>query len=76
LIIAVSALTLSSGRSSHSIEQLLNANAAYIRTLKGKGKSDEYIAESFLKTLRVKNGIFTSLAKRRVLRYLAKMDVE
>jgi len=57
-----------------SLRHLLELNAGYMRELRGKGHSDEQIAESFLAELKVnKGGFLYSLAKNRVMRYLSKL---
>jgi hypothetical protein len=56
------------------LKGLLDMNRDYILQLRGKGKSDEEIAESFLNELKAPPGILRSLAKRRVLRYLSRLE--
>ena len=55
------------------LRHLLEINADHIRELRRKGRSDAYIADSFLSELGVKSGILHRLAKRRVLRYLSRL---
>jgi hypothetical protein len=64
-------LTAGGGRS--RLHALLEVNRDHIESLRRKGKSDAFIAESFLSELGVKSGILYRLAKRRVLRYLSKL---
>ena len=71
--VAAVALILSSG-SGNKLTNMLEMNADYIRQLRQKGKSDDFIAEDFLKTLGSKNGILHGMAKRRVLRFLRQFE--
>ena len=73
-VIAVLGLILSSERREKVFENMLTTNADYIRQLRKKGKSDEFIAEDFLKTLGSSKGFIHSMAKRKVLRFLAKFE--
>ena len=66
-------LLLTAGGGQNRLHHLLEVNAEYIRELRRKGKSDEFIAESFLSELGAKSGFLYRLAKRRVLRYLSKL---
>jgi hypothetical protein len=65
-------IALTAGRKS-SIRHLLEINIEYIQDLRGKGRSDVEIAESFLTEMGSKGGLLHSLAKWRVLRYLSKL---
>jgi hypothetical protein len=65
-------IALTAGRKS-SIGHLLEINIDYIQELRGKGRSDVEIAESFLTEMGSKGGLLHSLAKWRVLRYLSKL---
>ena len=71
--VAVFGLILSSSRRERVLENMLDMNTGYIRQLRDKGKSDEAIAEDFLRTIGSKKGFIHSLAKAKVLRYLARM---
>ena len=64
-------LTVSGGQ--NRLRHLLEINTEHIQTLRRKGKSDSFIAESFLAELGAKKGVLYRLAKRRVLRYLSKL---
>jgi hypothetical protein len=66
-------LLLTAGGGQGRLLHLLEINRDHIQSLRGKGKSDEFIADSFLSELGVKSGLLYSLAKRRVLRYLSKL---
>jgi len=71
--IAVISMTLTRNRESEPVKHLLDLNMDYIRKLRDKGKSEDSIAESFLKEMGYKRGILFSLAKRKVIRYLSKL---
>jgi hypothetical protein len=66
------ALLLTAERSSR-LKSLLDLNRGYILELRGKGKSDEEIADSFLNELKAPRGLLRSLARTRVMRYLSKL---
>ncbi|MBN1837261.1 MAG: hypothetical protein JW820_15505 [Spirochaetales bacterium] len=71
--VAVLVVLLTMGRE-QTLARLLDANADYMRELRGKGHADAQIAESFLGELKVrKGGLLYSLAKGRVMRYLSKL---
>jgi len=55
------------------LKGLLDMNREFILELRGKGRSDAQIAESFLDELKAPAGVLRSLARRRVLRYLSKL---
>jgi predicted Co/Zn/Cd cation transporter (cation efflux family) len=67
-------LVLTMGRGQNRMLHLLEINAEHIRTLRQKGKSEVFIAESFLSELGVRSGLLYRLAKWRVLRYLSKLE--
>jgi hypothetical protein len=59
----------------NSIEHMLDVNKEHIRFLKNKGKTDYAIADEFLQQMQVQqSGFLYQLAKRKVLKYLSKMD--
>ena len=55
------------------LKGLLDMNRDFILELRGKGRNDSQIAESFLDELKAPPGVLRSLARRRVLRYLSKL---
>jgi hypothetical protein len=57
-----------------ALRHLLEINVDYIRELRRKGRSDGEIADSFLSELGSRGGFLHRLAKRRVLRYLSKLE--
>ena len=66
-------LLLTAGGGQSRLFHLLKVNQDHIQSLRRRGKSDDFIADSFLSELGVKSGILYRLAKRRVLRYLSKL---
>jgi len=73
--IAVLGLVLTSEKQSKVLENMLETNADYIRKLRSKGKTDEFIAEDFLKTIGSRGkGVLFAVAKKKVLRYLSRLD--
>ena len=78
VVLAVSSfalvLLLTMGSRQNRLRHLLESNAEHIRTLRQKGKSEVFIAESFLSELGVRSGLLHRLAKWRVLRYLSKLE--
>jgi hypothetical protein len=66
-------MVLTAGGGQSRLRALLEVNRDHIESLRRKGKSDAFIAESFLSELGVKKGILYRLARRRVLRYLSKL---
>ncbi len=74
LFIVVISIFVASGKEDDPIKHMLDINVEHIRKLRNKGKSEIEIAESFLREIGVKRGVFYPFVKRRVLRYLSKMD--
>jgi hypothetical protein len=66
-------MLLTMGGGQNRLRHLLELNSDHIRELRRRGKSDAFIADSFLSELGVKSGFLYRLAKRRVLRYLSKL---
>jgi hypothetical protein len=66
-------MVLTAGGGQSRLRALLEVNRDHIESLRRKGKSDAFIADSFLSELGVKSGILYRLARRRVLRYLSKL---
>jgi hypothetical protein len=73
LCVGVLVILITASREHNSLEHLLDINSEYIQELRGKGKTDTEIADSFLEQIGSKQGLLHSLAKRRVLRYLSKL---
>jgi len=57
----------------NSIKNVLDRNSGHIAELKKQNRSNEEIAESFLKEMGSEKGLFHNIVKWRVLRYLFKM---
>lgn len=72
--IVVCALLLGMWRGKDPIKDLLDTNRPYIDTLRSKGQSDEEIAASFVKQLKVRSKAMESLIMRKTLRYLERLE--
>jgi len=70
--VVVLALVLTAERRGR-LNSLLDMNRDYILELRGKGRSDREIAESFLDELKAPAGVLRSLARGRVMRYLSRL---
>jgi len=70
--VVVLILALSAERTGR-LKGLLDMNRDFILELRGKGRSDGQIAESFLNELKAPPGLLRSLARARVMRYLSKL---
>ena len=66
-------MLLTMGGGQNRLQHLLEINRDHIQALRRKGKSDDFIADSFLTEMGAKSGFLYRLAKRRVLRYLSKL---
>ena len=55
------------------LKGLLDMNRDFILELRGKGRSDAQIADSFLNELKAPAGLLRSLARARVMRYLSRL---
>jgi hypothetical protein len=73
LCVGVLVILITASREQNSLEHLLEINSDHIQELRGKGRTDTEIAESFLTEMGSKGGLLHGLAKRRVLRYLSKL---
>ena len=72
IIIAVISLFMMGGSNQNTIKKMLERNDQHISELKNQNRSDEEIAESFLKELGAGKGLSHFILKKRVLRYLSK----
>ncbi len=72
-IVAIS-IFMASGKEDDPIKHMLEINKEQIRKLRSKGKSELEIADSFLKEVGVKKGMFYPFIRRRVVKYLSKID--
>ena len=57
----------------NSIKKILERNSQHITEQKKQNKSNEEIAESFLREMGSGKGLFHGFAKWRVMRYLSRM---
>jgi hypothetical protein len=73
LVIAIISLSMAQDSNRNSIKNLLNKNIEFIRQLREENRSEEEIAESFIKELKFRKKFIRSMVKRRVLRFLAKI---
>ena len=73
IVIVVISLPMIRDNDQNSVKKILERNSEHIAELKKQNRSNEEIAESFLKELGSEKGLFHSLVKWRVLRYLSKM---
>lgn len=73
LIIVVISLSMIRDNDQNSVRKVLERNSKHIAELKKQNRSNEEIAESFLKELGSEKGIYHTIIKWRVLRYLSKM---
>jgi len=73
LIIAIISLSMAQDSNRNSIKNLLNKNIEFIKQLREENRSEEEIAESFIKELKFQKKFIRSIVKKRVLRFLAKI---
>lgn len=73
IIIVLISFSMIRDNDQNSIKNVLERNSGHIAELKKQNRSNEEIAESFLKELGSKKGLFHNIVKWRVLRYLTKM---
>ncbi len=73
IIIALISLSMIRDSDQNSVKNILERNSEHIADLKKQNRSNEEIADSFLKEMGAGKGLFHFLIKRRVLRYLSKM---
>ncbi len=72
ILIAIISLVMIRGNDQNSVKAILERNAAHITELKNKNRSNDEIAESFLKEMKA-GKLAHLLLKRRVVRYISKM---
>ena len=73
IVIVVISMSMIRDNDQNSVKKILERNSEHIAELKKQNRSNEEIAESFLKEMGSEKGLFHSLVKWRVLRYLSKM---
>ena len=74
MIVAGLSLILFANRENDPIKFMLESNTGYIRKLRTQGMSDDEIADSFLKKLGAPRGIMYGMARRKVLRFLSRIQ--
>lgn len=72
--VAFVGILLSSGSRDEVFSEMLETNADYIRRLRKQGKSDDYIAEDFLRNMGSRKGVVHGIAKKKVLRFLNRFE--
>lgn len=73
IIIVLISFSMIRDNDQNSIKKILERNSRHITAQKNQNKSDLEIADSFMKELGSEKGLFHSVVKWRVLRYLSKM---
>ena len=73
IIIVLISFSMIRDNDQNSIKKILARNSQHIAEQKKQNRSNEEIADSFLKELGSEKGIFHTIIKWRVLRYLSKM---
>ena len=73
IVIVLISFSMIRDNDQNSIKKILERNSDHITAQKKQNKSNEEIADSFMKELGSEKGIFHTIVKWRVLRYLAKM---
>ena len=74
LLIALISLSMVRDNDQNSIKKVLERNTDHIIKMKKKNRSNEEIADSFLKEFGAEKGLFHVLLKRRVQRYISKIS--
>ncbi len=72
VFIAMISLSMMGSSNENTVKKILQRNERHIAELKKQNRSNEEIAESFLKELGAVKGISHFLLKKRVLHYLSK----
>ncbi len=73
IVIGIISLLMMRDGDQNSVRKMIESNTDYIKKLKTEGRSDDEIAESFLKEIGA--GKFTSrFLERRVKRYIARIQ--
>ena len=74
ILIVLISFSMIRNNDQNSIKNILVKNSQYIIQLKNQNRSDEEIADSFLKEFGAEKGLFNVLLKRRVQRYISKIS--
>ena len=73
IIIVLISFSMIRDNDQNSIKKILERNSEHIAAQKKQNLSNEEIANSFMKELGSEKGLFHSIVKWRVIRYLSKM---
>jgi hypothetical protein len=73
IIIVLISFSMIRDNDQNSIKKILERNSGHIAAQKKNNMSNQEIADSFMKELGSEKGIFHSIVKWRVIRYLSKM---
>jgi branched-subunit amino acid ABC-type transport system permease component len=74
MIVGGLSLLLFANRENDPIKLMLESNAGYIRKLRREGMTEGEIADSFLKKLKAPGGFMYGMARRKVLKFLARIQ--
>ena len=73
IVIVLISFSMIRDNDQNSIKKVLERNSGHIIAQKKQNKSNEEIADSFMKELGSEKGVFHTIVKWRVKRYLARM---
>ncbi len=76
IIIVLISFSMIRDNDQNSIKKILERNSGHIAAQKKQNMTNEAIADSFMKELGSEKGIFHTIVRWRVIRYLAKMRFE
>ncbi len=74
IIVAILAISLFAGRNESPLKGILEMNREHVQNLRNQGLSEPEIAESFLKEVGSTKGFMHWVVKRRIIRYLSKLE--
>ena len=75
IVVAVLAISLFAGRNENPLKGILEMNREHVQNLRNRGLSEPEIAESFLKEIGSTKGFMHWVVKRRIIRYLSKLEI-
>ena len=73
IVIVLISFSMIRDNDQNSIKKILERNSGHITAQKKQNMTDEEIADSFMKELGSEKGIFHTIVRWRVIRYLSKM---
>ncbi len=76
IIIVLISFSMIRDNDQNSIKKILERNSSHIAAQKKQNLTDEEIANSFMKELGSEKGVFHTIVRWRVIRYLSKMRFE